>query len=123
MVLLLACGSPLPTLAPTAAPTPAEGSSWVVTLADGGRAIILGVGDRFLLDLGEGYDWTVTVADPAVVSRVVNVTVIRGAQGVYEAHMAGSTTLTAMGDPVCRKAQPPCEAPSRLFEIGITVHQ
>jgi hypothetical protein len=52
---------------------------------------------------------------------VVNITVVRGAQGVYEAHQTGGTTLTATGDPVCRQSQPPCAIPSRLFEIQVTV--
>jgi photosystem II stability/assembly factor-like uncharacterized protein len=92
-----------------------------VTLADDGQTITLRVGQRFLLDLGAEYDWTVTVEDQAVVSRVVNVLTIRGSQGLYEAHEAGNTTLTATGDPVCRQAQPPCAAPSRAFQIEIVV--
>jgi len=78
-------------------------------------------GERFLLKLGEEYNWTVTVADQSVVSRVVNITVVRGAQGLYEAHKIGSTTLTASGDPVCRHAQPPCAMPSRQFEVKVEV--
>jgi hypothetical protein len=84
-------------------------------------AIRLHPGQRFLLALGEGYEWTVTVADPAIVSRVINVLVMRGAQGLYEAHGPGATTLQASGDPTCRSAQPPCGAPSRLFGISIIV--
>jgi hypothetical protein len=81
----------------------------------------LHAGERFLLKLGEGYNWTVTIADQSIISRVVNITVVRGAQGVYEAHQAGSTTLTATGDPVCRQSKPPCAMPSRLFQINVVV--
>ena len=56
-----------------------------------------------------------------IVSRVIGITVVRGAQGVYVAHQPGSTQLTAAGDPVCRQSQPPCGAPSRLFQIQIVV--
>lgn len=107
--------SPVVTAGPTGETTP------TVTLADDGTTLHLQAGERFLLKLGEDYDWTVTVADQSVVSRVVNIMVVRGAQGVYEAHQAGSTTLTAAGDPVCRQAQPPCAAPSRDFRLEIVV--
>lgn len=93
-----------------------------VTLADDGSVIHLRAGDRFLLNLGmDTYGWRVTVSDESVISRVVNITVIRGALGVYEAHAAGSATLTATGDPLCRSATPPCGAPSRVFRVEIVV--
>ena len=101
--------------------TPGETSGPIVTLADEGQTITLKLGESFLLKLGEDYAWSATVADQSIVSRVVNVTVVRGAQGLYEAHQAGSTTLTATGDPVCRQAQPPCATPSRTFEIKLIV--
>ncbi len=106
---------------PASTATPVASQPRSVTLADDGQTITLHVGDRFLLDLGEGFDWQVNVADPTIVSRVVNVLVIRGAQGIDEAKQPGTTTLTATGDPPCRKAQPPCGAPSRLFRIRVTV--
>jgi hypothetical protein len=93
----------------------------VITLSDGGRTFTYNVGDRFLLSLGEGYDWNVTISDPAVVSRVINIQVVRGAQGVYEAHQAGSIELAASGDPVCRNAKPPCGMPSRIFQVTVIV--
>lgn len=92
-----------------------------VTLGDNGRTITLHVGQRFLLELGEGYIWTVDIDHPLVVSRVVNVLTIRGSQGLYEALSPGYAALTAVGDLACRSAQPPCEAPSRVFELYITV--
>jgi carboxyl-terminal processing protease len=100
--------------------TPGE-TSKTVMLADNGQTITLQVGERFLLALGEGYDWEITVSDEGILSRVINVTVVRGAQGLYEAHRAGNTTLTAAGDPVCRKSQPPCAMPSMMFEIELVV--
>ncbi len=72
-----------------------------VTMADNGKTIPLAVGQRFLLSLGQDFDWTVTVDDPGIVSRVVNITVVKGAQGVYEAKKAGTTTLHATGVPIC----------------------
>ena len=118
--------SPLatPTEVPTAAATPdatAGAPSLTVTLDDHGQTIVLHTGDRFLLKLGEEYDWNVTIDNESVLARVVGITVVRGAQGVYEAKQAGTATLTADGDPPCRKAKPPCGAPSRHFEVTFTV--
>jgi hypothetical protein len=92
-----------------------------VTLADDGKTLPLRPGQRFLLKLGEGYTWHVAIADPAIVSRVMGVIVIRGAQGLFEAHQPGATELTASGEPQCRQSQPPCALPSRLFRLQITV--
>ncbi len=113
------------TLDAVAGGAPAEASpsgQQTVTLGDDGKTISLKVGERFLLALGSGYDWTVNLSNPAIISRVANITVVNGAQGVYEAKAAGSATLTASGSPVCRKVQPPCGLPSRTFKIQITVH-
>lgn len=92
-----------------------------VTLDRNGQTLDLVVGERFLLQLGDEYVWTVRVADPAVVGRVVNVAVVRGAQGLYEAKQPGTTTLEASGDPPCRQSRPPCAAPSLLFRIQLRV--
>ena len=53
----------------------------------------------------------------------VSVLTIRGSQGLYRAHKAGETTLTATGDPTCRQARPPCGAPSREFRLQVIVRQ
>ena len=52
--------------------------SQTITLADNGRTITLNVNDTFLLNLGEGYDWDITIDDQTIFSRVVNVLVVRG---------------------------------------------
>jgi hypothetical protein len=93
-----------------------------VTLDDDGALVTMHVGERFLLNLGDDvYDWSVEVTDDTVVGRVMNITVVRGAQGVYEARAAGRITLTATGDPQCRNATPPCALPSRVFHIDVVV--
>jgi hypothetical protein len=96
-------------------------SPQAITLQDNEEKILLQTGDRFLLNLGENYDWTVQVEDPSVVERVIGITVVRGAQGVYEAKSSGQTRLSATGDLPCRKTKPPCMAPSILFEVSIVV--
>ncbi len=130
-----------PTVAPTenipatgagtpAAGTPATpagpitaGDNTVVTLADDGATINMQVGQRFLLQLGEEYDWNVIPADQSVLSRVIGITVIRGAQGIYEARQAGTTTLTASGMPTCLNGKPGCtpSTTERQFKITVVV--
>ncbi len=92
-----------------------------ITLADQGTTVTLQVNETFLLQLGEGYDWNISIDDQTVISREVNVMVVRGAQGIYRAHKPGRTTLAAIGDPICRQSVPPCAAPSRLFRIYVVV--
>jgi hypothetical protein len=114
---------PIPTPS-TVAATPASiprNGPLTVTLADAGKTVEVKAGSGFLLALGEGWNWNVTVADPSIVSRQINIAVVRGAQGVYNAHKVGQTTLRAVGDPLCRATNPPCELPSRLVEITIVV--
>jgi hypothetical protein len=95
--------------------------SITVTLDDQGKTINLRVGDSFLLKLGEGYDWNITISDQSIVSRAMGIAVIRGAQGVYDAHKAGTVTLSATGDPQCLQSQPSCGLPSISFEVTIVV--
>ncbi len=45
--------------------------------------------ETFLLKLGEDYYWNITIDDQTIISRVPNVLVVRGAQGIYRAHEPG----------------------------------
>jgi hypothetical protein len=93
-----------------------------VTLADNGKTIHMKVGQSFLLKLGETYDWSITVSDQNVISRVKNIAVIRGAQGVYDAIAKGNAILSAVGDPQCRTATPACSSPSVMFSVTLIVN-
>ncbi len=93
-----------------------------ITREDNGKTIYLHPGESFLLNLGTDiFDWTVDIDNQAVLSRVKNVMVIRGAQGIYEADGLGEAVLTAVGNPFCRNSVPPCMAPSLLFKITLIV--
>jgi hypothetical protein len=93
-----------------------------ITLDDNGKTITLHTGESFLLDLGtDRFNWTVDIDDQNVLSRLKNVMVIRGAQGIYETYDPGRAVLTAVGDPLCRDAVPACMAPSILFKIIVIV--
>ena len=106
----------------TSIPTvPAADGQKIITLDDQGKTISLVVGESFLLKLGDVYTWDITISDQNIVSRVKNITVVRGAQGVYIAAQSGKVTLSAAGDPQCRQSQPPCSMPSIQFMITIVV--
>lgn len=117
-LLFVAAGPVLAQMTDGAETTP-EGK--IITLDDNDKTTTLQVNETFLLKLGESYDWNITIDDQTIVSRVVNVLVVKGAQGIYRAHKPGSATLTAAGDPICRKTTPPCQAPSVLFKLNIVV--
>lgn len=105
---------------PPPSPTPVAGGA-DITLANDGQTIPLAVGESFLLRLGDEYTWRVRVEDMGVVGRVIGVSVMRGAQGLFRANASGQTTISASGDPLCREQQPACAAPSRLFRVTIVV--
>jgi hypothetical protein len=100
---------------------PAADGQKIITLEDQSKTINLAVGESFLLKLGEEYTWEVNISNQDVLSRVKNIAVVRGAQGIYTAHQAGTVTLSATGDPQCRQSKPPCAMPSIQFEITIIV--
>ncbi len=109
---------------PTSPPTPSQpGTSLTITQADNGKTISLQVGQEFLLYLGmENFIWTVTIENPDIVSRVMGVMPIRGAQGIFRANKPGQTALSAIGDPPCRQSVPPCMMPSLAFQVELVVH-
>jgi hypothetical protein len=121
-----ASAQPAPNTIPAVIPTEAAPAALPpapnVTLADNAKTIKLQPGQSFLLKLGEDYDWTVSVSDQNILKRVMNVMVIRGAQGIYVAGKPGTTTLSAIGDPTCLQSQPACSAPSIQFKITINVY-
>ena len=97
-----------------------KSSSLTITLADDGKSLNLTVGQQFLLDLGDGFNWSVTVDDQSIVSRVPNITVIKGAQGVYKAHKPGETTLQATGTLPCSPGEV-CPMIARAFRVQLIV--
>ena len=93
-----------------------------ITLADNGKTFTLHPGDGFLLNLGiDTFDWTVDIDNQNVLSRVRDVMVIRGAQGIYEANSPEQAVLTATSNPSCRNSVPACAMPSILFRVIVVV--
>jgi len=124
--------SPTPTAAPTSMPAPTDvppgggnlgggGSANTVTRDNDNQTVTLHVGETFLLKLGNDYDWSPVIDDQSIISRIPNIAVIAGAQGIYLAHKAGTATMTATGDPPCRQSKPPCMVASVVFRLNIQV--
>jgi hypothetical protein len=115
--------SVLPSLTPSMVilannPVPENG----ITLEDKGKTFKMKVGDSFLLNLGtDTYDWIVTVDNVNVLNLKMGVMAIQGAQGIYDALASGTATLSATGDPICLRSNPPCASPSILFTVKIIV--
>lgn len=107
--------------ATAAPPAPPVTGVQTITNADSGTTVNLAAGTHVTLMLDSEHDWTVTVADQTVLTPVAGAVVPPGAQGIYTARTPGQTTLTAVGDPRCRQAQPPCSAPTVRFRVGIVV--
>jgi len=114
--------TPAPT-ASTGGTTPDGGGASVITLDYNNQLITMHPNETFLLKLGEDYTWNIAIDNQSVISRVKNIAVIRGAQGVYQALQPGKATLTATGDPVCRQSKPACGLPSLIFTLHIEVLQ
>jgi hypothetical protein len=93
----------------------------VITLDNAGQTIPLKKGQNFLLSLGSNYQWDVTVVPVEILSRNMKITPGAGEQGLYIARQPGTATLSAVGNPICRMAQPPCERPSVLFRINVLI--
>ncbi len=106
-------------MTPASPATPPGTAALVVTLADNGTTLHLAVGQHFLVDLGSTVDWSVTIADQGIVRRVPGVLVIRGAQGIYAALAPGTTTLSAIGSPVCGSGA--CPQFRIAFRIALVV--
>jgi hypothetical protein len=96
-------------------------SNKIITLSDNGKSITLHTGESFLLKLGEMYNWNVETDNQTIVSRAMNIMVVKGAQGVYGTHNPGQAVLTGVGDPWCLTSVPSCKMPSILFKINLTV--
>jgi hypothetical protein len=104
---------------PTAVLLASDAAPVVVTIANDGTTLHLAVGQQFTLNLGNGADWIVKVADEQVVQRVTGVALPAGTQGIYEAGRPGATVLSAVGSPHCTSGV--CPLFRIAFSVAITV--
>ena len=90
----------------------------VITMADDGKTRFFALDQQFTLALGADLDWAVKVADERIVKPVAGVSLPAGAQGVYEAHTQGSTTLSASGRARCT---PGDQCPLFIIAFSVTI--
>lgn len=107
----------VPNVAADSVPT---STSSIVTLADDGGTLHMRPGETFLLMLGTDYNWDVAVSDTSVLSRVPNITAIRGAQGIYQANLTGTASLTATGTIACPSGVA-CPMLALIFRLTVIV--
>lgn len=102
----------------TATPVAMLSSPSVLLASDSGSLVLLHVGERLVLLLGQytGTDWGVQLSDPSVLQRVGD-----DGQGVYQASKPGETELTAIGDPACLRAPLACARPSWVLRFTVRV--
>ncbi len=113
-----------PTQAFTATPDNDPGYFYgglIVSLDNVGKVVQLRKKESFLLDLGQEYSWVVTTDPPGIVSQNLKITPDPNNQGVYIARKEGETQLQAVGNPICRSAQPACSRPTVLYKTTILV--
>lgn len=99
---------------------PTSEGDLVIKPGDNGTTIHMVVGQRFLLDLGSDYQWEIKIDNPNVLQRIVNIMVIKGAQGVYQAKQVGTTTLSATGTLACLPGEI-CSQQALAFQIQVVV--
>lgn len=90
---------------------------YTVTLKDNRTTLRLRRGDyvALALDIGNGgrYNWQKVMVDSSYLTRIATTH-----QGVYTATRAGTTTITALGEPKC---YPRCGMPSIIFSLDVVV--
>jgi hypothetical protein len=91
-----------PTSTPVTVPVT---STNMVTPADNGTTIMLTKGQRFGVAMGDTLEWTLSFDPSGIVTRVPNIATLRGEQGVYTATAIGTTTLHAIGAPICNPGE------------------
>lgn len=113
--------SPSPTLDPGINDLPDYYGGLVVTLDYAGQTITMRRGTGFLLMLGQSYNWRVSIDPPEILTPNMKITPEPGEQGVYIARELGNATLTAIGEPLCLKEDPPCVRPNLLFTLNLII--
>ncbi|MCU0487576.1 MAG: protease inhibitor I42 family protein [Anaerolineales bacterium] len=85
------------------------------------QPIELAIGQRFTIQLDEGFTWEVRVAKPDILLPLSDPVVGPGFAASFEALQAGQSQLDISGDPLCRQATPPCMRPSLFFSVIVRV--
>lgn len=113
---------PSPITATLATLTPAGSDGYLLIPQDQfSQPIELTTGQRFTIQLEEGFSWDVRVAEPSILLPLNNPVVGPGLTASFEAVQTGQSQLEISGDPLCRQATPPCMRPSLFFSVIVRV--
>jgi hypothetical protein len=91
------------------------------TLEDNGMTETMNLNDDMVLDLGSGYNWTVTVTNPYGRPPVLEMLWWRNGNrswGWFIAIGRGQATINAVGTPKCES---PCPLPSKQYTLTVVV--
>jgi hypothetical protein len=93
----------------------------VVTLAEHDRVALLQQGDRLVLNLGDGFQWTLSVTGIEVLAPLANSALPPGVQAVFEAQEPGKALVRAAGEEVCRRTARQCSHTVIRFSLTVVV--
>lgn len=110
--------------APSRSPSPRPAGQLVITEADSGKTFTISrdTADA-LLRLGDGWQWSQPEREGSSVELVQRQFVRDPGYAEWEIRpvSSGTTVVRSTGSLECHRAEPPCMAPNRLFEVRIVV--
>lgn len=119
-----ASAAPPSTVPPTPASSPRPSGQLVITEADSGGTFTISRSTAdALLRLGDDWLWSAPELDGSSVRLAQRHYVQDPGYAEWEIRpvAAGSTVIRSEGSLACHQAEPPCAAPTRLFEVTIVV--
>jgi hypothetical protein len=94
----------------------------LITFANNGETLRFKPGEMFLLAIDSNLAWVLNLNhDNGIIRAVPTLHPMIGTQGLFVAAGTGRLALSAKGDLLCHFETPPCDAPSKLFEVTIVV--
>ena len=87
----------------TSTKTTPPGAMKIFTQDDNGSVIRLAKNEQFEIKLANTLSWKLSFAPANIITQISNATTGGGLQGIYKASEIGSTTLNAIGAPICKQ--------------------
>lgn len=92
----------------------------IIRLNESGTIFTVYKGEIISFELGEGFDWEITMDNPTVVEKIT-LDDYKNSQEIYRVVDLGTVKITGIGNPFCLKTEPPCRVHSTLFEVELHV--
>jgi hypothetical protein len=93
----------------------------VITMDYVGQTITMRPGQGFVLRLGKDFHWVVSITPADLLTINKKITPELDEQGVYIARKQGLAVLSAIGEPICLRSNPPCTRPKVLFQLKLDI--